>query len=55
MVETQSIQQTQREYWGPVSRYIVNLHRYRQDCWVIIDRNIYEVTQYLKEHPERAQ
>ncbi|KAA0199141.1 hypothetical protein HAZT_HAZT000067 [Hyalella azteca] len=33
------------------SREEVKKHCNQQDCWIIIDRQVYDVTQYLAEHP----
>jgi cytochrome b involved in lipid metabolism len=32
----------------------VSKHCHKSDCWVIIHRNVYDVTKYIPEHPGGA-
>ena len=33
------------------SRQEVAAHNIRQDCWIVIDNDVYDVTQWLDKHP----
>ncbi len=36
---------------GKFTKEEVAQHKTRDDCWIIVDKNVYDVTDYIDEHP----
>jgi cytochrome b involved in lipid metabolism len=39
------------EIRGPFSKEEVAKHNNRNDCWIIVDNLVYDITSYIDEHP----
>ena len=40
-----------KQIGGPFSKEEVAKHNKRDDCWIIVDNLIYDITSYIDEHP----
>lgn len=40
-----------RETREPISEAVVKRHDNREDCWLIIEGGVYDITGYIPEHP----
>lgn len=48
-------QNTKPDQWGTTLASQLALHNTRDDCWLTIDGKVYEVTNYIFQHPGGAQ
>lgn len=42
---------TQLEWKGDITMEEVNKHSTKQDCWVVFNGDVYDLTQYVLNHP----
>ena len=38
-------------FYNSISLFIYLQHNTKEDCWIIIDNNVYDITKYIDSHP----